>query len=257
MKSVLLLFLFSSAGTLFAQNTDNDSLKNILWDQAADARKLGYYETSLRLLSRAVSLYADDADLYNSRGKTYFDMAMSGRYDHEADTLLALALADYNVSIRAAHNDTIKSEAMSNRAAVFGVQGNFEKCLEDLNAAVLLNPENLNAYLNRSLLYTNTGEYALAIDDLSRYLDRKPDSEELLYERGMLHRTLSQSRLALDDLNRAIALNPDAPGLYFLERARAHAQAGHKKAARADYEEAERTGASLAADDREWLKKKK
>ncbi len=254
MRSIFLLGLLFFAGALFAQKTDNDSLKNELWGRADDARAVGHYVESLRLLSRAISIYQDDAELHNSRGKTYFDMAVSGQYDDEADTLLALALADYEVSIRTGLDDKIKSEALANSAAVYGVQNNFEKCLERLNRAEQLDPENLNVYHNRSILYTMHGEYALAIEDITAYLERRPDNDGLMYERGMLYRTLSQPQKALKDLDRAIELNPQAPGLYFLERARAHAQAGHKKAARADYKEAERRGAVLNPADLDWQK---
>ncbi len=248
MKILLPIVLMASSIALSAQITDPDSL----WASAADARDAGNYVSALSLLNQALQLADDDAPLYNSRGKTYFDMALSGRYQSDADTLLEYAFQDYCRTIDLHPADTLIAEALINRGAVWGVRAALDNALADLNEGIRLDPSNPNGYFNRSIVYMNRQQYDSAIADYDQYLLLRPKDDRILYERGMLNRSLGRNDEAISDLDRAIALNPEK-GFYYLERGRAYAQKGKIKKARADYAEAEKRGQMQTDLDRGLL----
>lgn len=223
------------------------------WADATDARDLGQYELALIFHGMTLEMAQDNAELYNSRGKTYFDMAVSGQYNAEMDSLLQLALTDYSTGLRCTPvHDTIKSEILVNRGAAYGTQGQMDAALEDLNEGLRFNKKNKNGYLNRSLVYQSLGNYKKAVEDLSHYLHLNPNSAEIYYERGMLHRVLDNPKKAIEDLDHAIALNPNL-GIAYLERARAYANSGDKAAAQLDFERAAQFGIKMEPWDVEAM----
>lgn len=246
-----LFFIFALQVGLTAQSLPNGVAR--IWADATDARDLGQYELALVLYGVILEMAQDNAELYNSRGKTYFDMAISGQYNAEMDSLLQLALTDYSAGLRCTSvHDTIKSEILVNRGAAYGTQGQMDAALEDLNDGLRFNKKNQNGYLNRSLVYQSQGNYKKAVEDLSHYLHLNPNNAEIYYERGMLRRVLNNPKKAIKDLNRAISLNPNL-GIAYLERARAYAILGDKAAAQQDYERANQFGIKMEPRDVEAM----
>lgn len=251
MKNALLIYILISGSSLVrldAQVTASDSLINKLWLAGAEARSLGAYAEALLLYHRALAIAPNDPELLNSRGKTYFDMAMSERFNHQADSLVELAIADYTEGLAQAAKPVARAEMLINRGAAYGAQNKLEQALTDLTAGILADPANKNGYYNRSLLHYNLRQFEEAIADYTSYLDIDPDHANVWYERGMVQRSLGRNKKAIQDLNRAIQLQPDH-GLSYLERARAQAQAGHKKAARRDYQRAQQLKVPLTPQD--------
>lgn len=252
MKKTILFFALLAAAPVLsrlpAQTTPTDSLVNQLWTAAAEARDKGLYNESLALYDQAVSRDPTNADLLNSRGVTYFNMGMSGKYADRADSLVRLAAKDLSRALLYVQQGELMAEILINRGAANGALGDLEDALLDLNAGLKLDPQNKNGYLNRALIYISLEQLDKAIDDHTHYLKIDPDNANILYERGMLFRVLQRNKKAIKDLNRAIKLQPDL-GWAYLERARAHAQAGHKAAARKDYLRAQQFNIPLTPAD--------
>lgn len=220
------------------------------WNRGQFYRTKGDYTHSLSDYSRAVTISPKNPELYNSRGKTYFDMAMSGKYPQQEAEYVKRALDDYNIAIENSGNAKAvsKAEVLINRGAAYGAQKNYPQALKDLNEGISLDPTNENGYLNRSLVYFSLGKYEETIADYTQYLKYDPLNGNIHYERGMLQRSLNRNKEAIDDLTRAIQLDA-ANGLAYLERARAYAQAGNLNAAKQDYERAHQFNIQLTPRD--------
>lgn len=224
------------------------------WNRGQYYRSKGDYDRSLQDYSQAVTINPKNPELFNSRGKTYFDMAMSGKYQQQEGDFIQKAMSDYNTALQASTDakPKVKSEVLINRGAAHGALKNFGQALNDLNEGIKLDPENENGYLNRSLVYFNLGKYEETIADYSSYLKYQPSNANIHYERGMLRRSLNRNQEAIEDLTTAIRLDP-ALALAYLERARAYAQSGNTDAARKDYQRAQQMKIQLTPKDVELM----
>lgn len=230
---------------------DNTSLP--YWNRGQYWRTEGDYNRSLEDYTKAINIEPTNPELYNSRGKTYFDMAMSGKFKAQAADFLQKALTDYNNALQQPNiKKKAQAEVLINRGAAHGANNNYPQALEDLNKGAGLDPKNKNAYLNRSLVNLNLGRYDEAIADYTEYLKYDPLDPDIYYERGMLRRSTNRSAEAISDLNQAIKLKPDL-GLAYLERARAYVLSGNAAAARDDYARAQLYKVQLSQQDMQFL----
>jgi protein O-mannosyl-transferase len=213
------------------------------WNRGQYLRKKGEIQRALEDYTVAVTINPKNPELYNSRGKTYFDMAASGTLPpNEGAGVMQKALKDYDMAAElAANKPKTLAEVLINRGAAKGMLGSYDQALTDLNKGVELDPTNKNGYFNRSIVYYNKSQFDLAIKDYTTYLEYDPYNANILYERGMLRRSTKNYPEAIADLTQAIAIKPDF-GLAFLERARSHALSGNKQAAEADYRLAKQYG---------------
>jgi tetratricopeptide (TPR) repeat protein len=232
--------IWENGGTLWSHVMKYEKLTNSLpyWNRGQFYRQQGNYDASLKDYSQAIDIEPKNSELYNSRGKTYFDMAMSGKYPAQAQEFAMKAISDYTTGLSQPKiKNKTRSELLINRGAANASQNRYGPAMEDLNAGLGLDPNNKNGYFNRSLVYFMTQQYPKAVEDYSSYLKYDPYNANVWYERGMLRRTLNNSKEAVEDLSRAIQLNPNL-SLAYRERARAHAQQGNKAAAQQDYQRA-------------------
>jgi tetratricopeptide (TPR) repeat protein len=224
------------------------------WNRGQYLRKLGQTKKALEDYSTAVMIDPKNPELYNSRGKTYFDMAGNGKLSPQESTeYLQRALKDYDSAASfASSKPKVMAEILINRGAAKGMAGDNAQAMADLSKGIQLDPKNKNGYFNRSIVYFNTNQFDLAIKDYSDYLVFDPDNANILYERGMLYRTTKNYPQAIQDLSKAITIKPDF-GLAYIERARAKALSGNKAAAEADYRSAKTYGQNLAPLDNQLL----
>ena len=254
--SIRQIAIWENGETLWSHVIKFEGKTNSLpyWNRGQYYRSKGDYDRSLQDYSQAVTINPKNPELFNSRGKTYFDMAMSGKYKQQEGEFIQKAMSDYNTALQATTDakPKVKSEVLINRGAANGAVKNFNQALNDLNEGIKLDPENENGYLNRSLVYFNLGKYEETIADYTSYLKYKPNSANIHYERGMLRRSLNRNQDAIEDLSIAIKLDPTQP-LSYLERARAFAQSGNTDAARKDYQRAQQMGIQLSPKDVEMM----
>lgn len=208
------------------------------------------YDLALSDYSAGIDCDRNNPELYNSRGKTYFDLGMrmpSG--DPRGGEYLRKALADYDSAIRlSANKPKTNSEALINRGAAKGAAGLREEALADLTKGLEQSPDNKNGYLNRSIVLFQLGRYADAVNDYTKVLEFDPNDANIWYERGLCRRILRQPKESVADLSKAIQLNPKL-GLAYLERGRAKVLGGDLAGAKTDYQQAQRLGIQLTPAD--------
>jgi len=225
------------------------------WNRAQYFRGQSNYPQALKDYTEAININKEKPELYNSRGKTYFDMAMSGNFQAQAKDLAEKALADYTMGLSKASKDKVaRAELYVNRGAAYGAAGNIEQSIQDITEGLKLNPENKNGYFNRSIAYYNAQKFDLALADYAEYLKYDPFNANVLYESGMLLRSLNRNEEAIENLSKAIKAQPGL-GIAWLERARAYTQAGNKAAAMQDYQRAKQLGVKLDQKDVQMMGK--
>ena len=213
----------------------------------------GDFEAALQDYNRAIGMEPNNREILNSRGKTYFDMATSGKYKAQEKSLLEKAVKDYTESLsKTNQTDKATSESLSNRGAAYGMLGMLQQSIKDISDAIALDPNNKNAYANRSIAYLNTGQYEKALADYQSYLKYEPSNANFWYESGMVQRVMKRNEDAVASLDRAIQLNPKL-AIAYLERARAKAQGGNKAAAQQDYQKARQMGIVLEPLDQQLM----
>jgi len=225
------------------------------WNRGQYLREQGQFDKAILDYDQAVAINPKDAEIYNSRGKTHFDMAMSGKYKDQAGTLVQKAVSDYTSALASEKiKPKSKSEVLINRGVAMAAQNKYEAALKDINDGLAIDSTNKNGYLNRSLVYYNMQQYDKAVADYSSYLRYDPNNANVWYERGMLMRSMNRNEEAIADLSNAIKLAPQM-GLAYLERARAHAQAGNKQSATPDYQKASQLGSPGNQFDQQLMAK--
>ncbi len=224
--------------------------------------QLGDYNAALTDYAKAVSIEQDNPEVYNSRGKTYFDMAMSGKYKGQEATLVQKAIEDYNAALsKPKIKAKTKSEVLVNRGAALGFRNQFREALQSLDEGIAMDPTNKNGYYNRAIALYSLSQIDVAqqktymertLADYKTYLQFDPRNANIWYESGMIQRSLGRSQEALNTLDQAIRFNSTF-ALAYRERARAQAQLGNKAAAQQDYQRAQQLGLGMEAQDAQLM----
>lgn len=219
------------------------------WNRGQYFRSNGEFNKALQDYSQAVAIDPQNPELYNSRGKTYFDMAMSGKYESQSKELVQKALKDYTEALKIPSvKPKSKAEILINRGAAFGSQQNYQQSIQDITDGLKIDPANENGYFNRSIAYYTVGQLDNALSDYDQYLKYQPNNANVWYESGMILRAKGKNPEAIDRLSRAVRLDPGM-GIAYVERARAYVQAGDKASARQDYQRAQQLGIRLTEAD--------
>jgi tetratricopeptide (TPR) repeat protein len=212
------------------------------WNRGQFYRNQSDYDRALKDYSKAIEINPKNPELLNSRGKTYFDMALSGKFNNQQKEFVARAIADYTEALsKPVVKTKSRAEMLINRGAANGATGNYEQALKDLSEGLSIDPANKNGYFNRSIVYFNVRQFDNALKDYQEYLKYDPNNGNIWYEQGMLLRSMNRSAEAIPCLDNAIRLKPDM-GIAYMERARAKAQNGDKAGAQQDYQRAARLG---------------
>ncbi len=250
--------IWKNGGTLWSHVMKFENRRNSLpyWNRGQYLRnKEGNYEAALEDYTMAITIEPDNPELANSRGRTYFDMALSGRYKGRENELFQKALDDFNAALsKPKIKPKSKAEVLINRGGALAALGRLEEAIESLNEGIAIAPDNKNGYLNRSLTYFHLQRFDKCIEDYTKYLELDPYTPNIWYERGMLRRSLGQPDAAIEDLNQCLQLDPNF-ALAYLERARAYALQGKKDLARQDYQRAQQMGLQMADYDHQLMNK--
>ncbi len=233
--------IWENGEKLWSHIIDNSSsVTNLAHGNRAFYRRgIKQYDLALQDYNRAIQLNSKKSGLYNSRGKTYFDMGNSAK-----------ALEDY---ARAIQLDDSEVEYHVNQGAAQGSLGRFEEALKSLNKAKEVDPKFDNTYLNLSLAHGQLGMYDQAIEDITTYLTIKPYHADMWYERGLNYRRTRNPQKAFEDFSQAIKLN-SKQRVYYYERAKALIDLGRKAEARQDIQMAQNMGIQVDPKILELLK---
>lgn len=94
----------------------------------------------------------------------------------------------------------------NNRGLANQALGEFEKALQDFNAAIASDPTFLRAYLNRGGVQFQKGELELALEDCNHALELAPSSPEVLRNRALVFRKMGKLEEAAADEEKASSL---------------------------------------------------
>ena len=225
------------------------------WNRGQYYREQGNFDAAIKDYNQGVIIEPTSGELLNSRGKTYFDMAMSGKYKAQAPELMANAMKDYSNALSGGRmKDKTRAEVLINRGAAAGANNQFQQAIADITEGLRIDPANKNGYFNRSIAYYTTQQYDKALEDYDAYLKLDPFNANVWYECGMIQRSMNRNDQAIQSLSKAIQLNPRI-GVAYLERARAYAQSGNKAASQQDYQRAQQMGVKLEGMDQQLLQK--
>jgi tetratricopeptide (TPR) repeat protein len=133
------------------------------------------------------------------------------------------------------------------RGSAYSQQGQYDRAIKDLDAAIALVPENSNAFLIRGGVYSRLGQYARAIEDYDQAIKLKPDVA-LGYNNRCFTRAIQGQQLdaAMADCMKALRLQPrDASFLDSLGFV--HFRMGDYATAIADYDSALAASPRLAS----------
>ena len=98
--------------------------------------------------------------------------------------------------------------AYKSRGLYFQTIKQYDRALEDYNAAISQDPEYIAAYVNRGVVLCEKGQYERAIDDFNKAIDRKKADYFAYNNRGNAYYRKGDRDRALQDFNSAIKLHP-------------------------------------------------
>ena len=164
--------------------------------------------------------------------KSSFDAAYIGRARLNLtlkDTISALD--DINKAININPNSV---NAYIIRADIsINQQHNYKEALADMDKAIKLQPRQIGLFINRAFLRYKLDDYFGAMSDYDYALQLDPLNITALFNRSVLRMEVRDYNNALDDLNQIIALNPTNYRALF-NRASVHTQLRQYKQALAD-----------------------
>lgn len=112
-------------------------------------------------------------------------------------------------------------------------QHNYKEALADMDKAIKLQPRQIGLFINRAFLRYKLDDYFGAMSDYDYALQLDPLNITALFNRSVLRMEVRDYNNALDDLNQIIALNPTNYRALF-NRASVHTQLRQYKQALAD-----------------------
>ena len=154
--------------------------------------------------------------LYILRGFASGQIGSRASNPIEAAENLGAALADYREAIRRDSGGRFRYAVLVNRGLVFLQSRKLDEAVADLQAAIALDPRQLNAYVTLAQVRRQQHQVDLALDELGRAIALKPNLAPLYRTRARWNlerpRVSEPARaLALADLEQAIRLGvPDS-----------------------------------------------
>ena len=114
----------------------------------------------------------------------------------------------------AAHNRVANHEQLSDAASLHQRargnldNGNHERALEDLHAAIQINPYYTQAYYLRGQIFAKQKDFTRAINDFDKAISQDSSFAGALHQRALAHQENRDHRQALKDFDNALALEP-------------------------------------------------
>lgn len=154
--------------------------------------------------------------------------------EHQNKGELAAALADYD---RALVIDPQNVNAYINRGLLRSEKGELEAAEADQTKAIALDPDNATAYSNRGFVKSNKGAYEAAIVDLEKAIALDPRHAYAYNNRGQTLAALGRHEEALADYDKSIALDSEN-AISFYNRGQSRYELGDHARAIADFDKA-------------------
>ncbi|XP_073784282.1 tetratricopeptide repeat protein 6 isoform X4 [Danio rerio] len=120
------------------------------------------------------------------------------------------------------------------RGALYIKLGYLEQALEDLSAAISLEPHLLDAYWHRHSIYLLRNDPVRALDDLNVIVTNNKKHADAFMSRAEIYKQRGETTLALFSYTQAIKVKPDDAEIYF-KRAKMYDKMGEILLAMEDY----------------------
>ncbi len=197
----------------------------------------GVARQNLNDLSGAISDYKRALDLLPRNRQILFNMALAqsdAKQTASADSTFTELLRFYpgfengylgRARLLLTEGDTVKASADIDKALSINKNAlnayvmragiamqkdqNFEQALADLNTAVKLEPRHAPLYINRAYLRYKLDDYFGAMADFDYAIGLEPANDVALFNRALLLSEVGDNDRALQDYNRILELNPD------------------------------------------------
>jgi len=181
------------------------------------------YATAIQDYDRAIKLKNGESDAFSARGRAYY---LLGQRDK--------AIADYSSAIALNPKD---SDSYNRRGYIYGEQGQMARAIADFDKVIALDPggaETYSAYFNRARANATTSP-DVAMADLNKAIELKADFVEAYLVRGQLKAVTGKQAAAIADLDKALTLEPGDINI-LTARAYVYFRADNYKLAIADYD---------------------
>jgi len=149
------------------------------------------YDGAIADLTETIKENPTDADAYSSRAIAYGHKKMVNE-----------ALADFSKA-EALGGD--RARIYTNRGSMYSEIGDTEKALAEYQSATKADPKFFGSFFNRAQLYIKQKKYAEAIPDLDAVILLEPDNTEALHRRGLANWSLGNTVLAIADFRLMLA----------------------------------------------------
>jgi tetratricopeptide (TPR) repeat protein len=153
---------------------------------------------------------------------------------HESNGEAERAVAELSAAIALSPGD---ASLFIHRGNLLAARGDVEGAIDDYNAAARLNPGDAAVYYNRGNAYEQSGRYREAIADYDKAIGIEPGYAEAFNNRGLAYHNLREFPAALADFERALALAPDDADIYY-NRGNTYFEMRQLAKARADFRKA-------------------
>lgn len=131
--------------------------------------------------------------------------------------------------------DPENAAAYNNRGNVYNDLGERDQAIRDFDKAIALEPKDVIAYFNRAGAYSALDDKEKAIADLDKAISLDPEDADAYNNRGLTYRELKLLDKAIADYDQAIALDAEFAGAYY-NRASAYSELGDRDQALRDYD---------------------
>jgi tetratricopeptide (TPR) repeat protein len=103
------------------------------------------------------------------------------------------------------------SISYKDRADSYFANGDYERAITDLGAAITQSPEDADAYIKRGMAYDAKGDYQRGIADFDVAIKLRPTSSTPYTMRGGAYERAGDRERAIADFEKALEIEPDLP----------------------------------------------
>lgn len=159
------------------------------------------YGSAIADFNHALALEPDFAEAYFNRASA---LAAAGKFDD--------AIRDYDRVMKLRPREqypAANANALAGRGHAYLDKHDYKRAIDDLDAAIQLNPGTTDAFLVRANAYLHKKDYDRALLDYEHVLSMKPDNSEALYGRGFAKKQNGDVAGGEADMARAKLIDPN------------------------------------------------